>query len=60
MEDVIMVSPHTLEVSVVVHKKCTTCRRVLPLSQYQELTEGDTTGDVGDATIACGWQSRIR
>ena len=35
-----MVSPHTLEVSVVVHKKCTTCRRVLPLSQYQELTGG--------------------
>ena len=41
MEDVIMIDPHTLEVNVVLHKKCTTCRRVLPVdTQFQELTGG--------------------
>jgi len=41
MEDVIVINPHTLSVDVVLHQKCTKCRRVLPLhTHYQELTGG--------------------
>jgi len=41
MEDVIVINQHTLEVDVVLHKKCTVCARMLPVqSHYQELTGG--------------------
>ena len=54
-----MIDPHTLEVNVVLHKKCTTCRRVLPVdTRVRNSQVGDTTTNVGDVMIACGWQSR--